>query len=263
MERFIGSPGGVHVGVGGTTRTFAIKHPLRSPLQVLSFNEVRNDTSDANLDWIELHYHADIAATTAATAQNLENWTVSIVTATKADDGTYSAPVDANLFSLPKYKLQPGEYLVVYNRDPGDTILAGGVNIEDVAAGTQVNKGSSHLYVVRDGLTLPSDKKFLLLLRNGNDKVNTHEKLVDYAGNGFFSVSTLAKYNTDIHGRSSHGVFPAIGMTQAKAIPSLLPLPLVPVPGDGKRISQLTVYIVRIPVPITECTKMTGQISGL
>ena len=45
---------------------------------------------------------------------------------------------------LPKYKLQPGEYLVVYNRDPGDTILAGGMNIEDVAAGTQVNKGSSH-----------------------------------------------------------------------------------------------------------------------
>ena len=152
-----------------------------------------------------MHHHADIAATTAATAQNLENWTVSIVTATKADDGTYSAPVDANLFSLPKYKLQPGEYLVVYNRDPGDTILAGGVNIEDVAAGTQVNKGSSHLYVVRDGLNLPSDKKFLLLLRNGNDKVDTHEKLVDYAGNGFFSVSTPAK-NTDIHPFIAWGV---------------------------------------------------------
>ena len=143
---FIGSPGGTHHSrVGGTAKTFA-KAPASFAATGVIINEVRNDTSDANLDWIELHHHADIAATTAATAQNLENWTVSIVTATKADDGTYSAPVDANLFSLPKFKLQPGEYLVVYNRDPGDTILAGGMNIEDIAAGTQVNKGSSHLY---------------------------------------------------------------------------------------------------------------------
>ena len=129
--------------VGGACEKPSRKHPLRSPLQALSLTRFATITSDANLDWIELHHHVDIAATTAATAQNIENWTVSIVTATKdPDDGTYKeAPVDNNLFSLPKYKLQPGEYLVVYNRDPGDTILAGGVNIKDVAAGTQVNKG--------------------------------------------------------------------------------------------------------------------------
>ena len=252
--------------VGATTRTFA-KAPASFAATGVIINEVRNDTSDANLDWIELHHHVDIAATTAATAQNLENWTVSIVTATKADDGTYSAPVDTSQVRLPKYKLQPGEYLVIYNRDPGDTILAGGMNIEDVAAGTQVNKGSSHLYFIADKtdtgdnklvpLNLPSDKKFLLLLRNGTDKVNTHEKLVDYAGNGFFSVSTPTK-NTDIHPFIAWGV-----PGDQEGIGDLIRLLLVRVLGDGPRASKLTVHIIRIPVPITECTKMTGQISGL
>ena len=90
-----------------------------------------------------------------AVAQNIENWTVSIVTATATTDAagvtTYSKPADADLFSLPKYKLQPDTYLVIYNRDPGDTVLAGGVDIMAVAAGTQVNKGASHLYYVADG----------------------------------------------------------------------------------------------------------------
>ena len=48
------------------------------------------------------------------------------------------------------------------------------------------------------GLNLPSDSKFLLILRNGNDKVNTHEKVEDYAGSGFFSVDSVTN-NTDVH----------------------------------------------------------------
>ena len=204
--RYIGSPYAVHVGVGGTVKTFA-KAPASFAATGVIINEVRNDTSEANLDWIELHYHVDVAATTAPVGQNLENWTLSMVTATKNADGTYKDAKDENFAILPKYKLQPGEYLVIYNRDPGDTILAGGMNIEDVAAGRQVNKGSSHLYFIADKTSTVKPKvkpldfpeeKFLLLIRNGNDKVNSHEKLVEYAGNGFFSVSTDAK-NTDIH----------------------------------------------------------------
>ena len=211
---FIGSPSTAHTTVGGGAKTFA-KAPASFAATGVIINEVRNDTSDANLDWIELYHHVDIAATTAATAQNIENWTLSIVTATKNDDGTYKDPTDTSQVRLPKYKLQPGEYLVIYNRDPGDTILAGGMNIEDVAAGTQVNKGSSHLYFIADKtdtgdnklvpLNLPSDKKFLLLLRNGTDKVDKPEKLVDYAGNGFFSVDNDT-HNTDIHPFIAWGV---------------------------------------------------------
>ena len=186
--RFIGSPGSAHITFGGTAgvvKGFGTSPASFSATGVI-INEVRNDPSDANLDWVEL-YHLNDAA--GATPQTLENWTLSIVTANDKD---------TNLFSLPKFKLQPGEYLVVYNRDPGETVLAGGVSVEDVLEGKQVNKGASHLYIVREGLDLPATGKFLLLLRNGNDKVATHEKLVDFAGNGFFERVEANKFNTDV-----------------------------------------------------------------
>ena len=189
---FVGSPGGVHVSFGGQANRYT-KTPATIAGTGVVINEVRNDTSEANLDWVELFNNTDPGAATAVPA-NVENWTLSVVT---------NATTEANIGSLPKYKLAPGEYLVVYNRDPGATVLAGGVNIEDVAAGTQVNKGASHLYVVRSELVLPDTGKFLLILRNGNDKVKTHEKIVDYAGNGFYSSTD--KNDTD--------VWPLIGWT--------------------------------------------------
>ena len=203
--RFIGSPGSVHItlgGAGGIRQGFAINPATIASTGVI-INEVRNDSSDANLDWIELYHFNDEAG---ATPQNLENWTLSIVTGTKKaapDDAMYETSgdknfKDTNLFHLPKYKLQPGEYLVIYNRHPSDTILAGGVNVEDVIAGKQVNKGASHQYIVEEGLDLPSDKKFLLILRNNHEKAGTHEKIVDYAGNGFFKRLETNKFNTDV-----------------------------------------------------------------
>ncbi len=185
---YVGTPGSAHITFGGTAgvvKGFGASPASFSATGVI-INEVRNDPSDANLDWVEL-YHLNDAA--GATPQTLENWTLSIVTANDKD---------TNLFSLPKFKLQPGEYLVVYNRDPGETVLAGGVSVEDVLEGKQVNKGASHLYIVREGLDLPATGKFLLLLRNGNDKVATHEKLVDFAGNGFFERVEANKFNTDV-----------------------------------------------------------------
>ena len=189
----VGSPGGVHVGTGGTVKTFA-KTPSSIAGVGVVINEVRNDTSEANLDWVEFFNNADPTAADA-TPTNIENWTLSMVFGVEDADGNVT-PDEANLFSLPKYKFQPGQYLVVYNRHPGETVLAGGVNIEDVAAGEQVNKGASHMYVVREGLNLPDDLTFTLILRNGNDKVKTHEKIVDYAGNRFLSEVSATK-NTD------------------------------------------------------------------
>ena len=87
---------------------------------------------------------------------------------------------------------------MIYNRHPGDTILAGGQNVEDILAGKQVNKGSSHLYIVREDWSMPSDMKFLLLLRNNHEKAGTHEKIVDYAGNGYFKRVETDKFNTDV-----------------------------------------------------------------
>ena len=203
--RYVGSPGAVHVthgGAGGITAGFGT-NPASFAATGVIINEVRNDPSDANLDWIELYYNNDAAG---ALPQTIENWTVSIVTRTpKAGKAETDAPTatnfdykDEDIFSLPKFKLQPGEYLVIHNRHPGETDVAGGVNIDDVLASKQVNKGSTHLYAVREGWSLPATGKYLILLRSVNDKVGTHEKLVDYAGNGFFRRVEANKFNTDI-----------------------------------------------------------------
>ena len=71
----------------------------------------------------------------------------------------------------------------------------------DVEAGTQVNKGASHAYFVADQtdadhnlvpLNLPSDEKFLLVLRSANDQDNEPDAIKDIAGNGFFSLVEAA-----------------------------------------------------------------------
>ena len=208
--RFVGSPGKTHVLGGGLVAKFD-KAPASISGTGVIINEVRNDTSEANLDWVELFYNTD---DTSATSQNVENWELSIITGKMKADGTYHTSGNANfadtsLAVLPKHKMQPGEYLVVYNRDPGKSVkLAGGINIEKVAAGTQVNKGASHMYVVREGLDLPDDKMFLIILRtrNHNDDVGKPTNVKDYAGNGFFQRIEENKFNTD--------VWPFVGWTK-------------------------------------------------
>ena len=190
--RFIGSPGAVQRSFGGLATTFT-KNPADVAGGRIIINEVRNDTSEANLDWIEL-YNAGSAR------QDLEKFTISVVTATKNDDGTYKDHDDKDLFSFPKYRLGAGEYLVVYNRDPSVTILAGGINIEDIGQNKHVNKGAQHKYYVAEGLDIPNKGagELLIILRNGNDKNSSGDKIEDYAGNGFFPRIEKDKFNTDI-----------------------------------------------------------------
>ena len=185
---FIGSPGSVHVSLGGEATRFT-KAPASISATGVIINEVRNDTSEANLDWIELFYNTE---DTAATSQNVENWELSLVTDNKTDK---------SLAVLPKYKMPPGGYLVVYNRDPGKSVkLAGGVNLKDVIDGTHVNKGASHMYVVASGLDLPNTGQFLILLRtrNHNDDVGKPTNIKDYIGNGFFQRIEANKFDTDV-----------------------------------------------------------------
>ena len=214
---FIGSPGSVHVSEGGVVTTFAKAPGAVPPTMNLGtddapknldagsgviINEVRNDTSSANLDWIELFNNTD-PAPAGVTNTNVGGWELSIVTVDKDDDGNYHTMGDANfhddsLAVLPTYKLAPGEYLVIYNRDPSGTGFAGGVNIDAVADGTNVNRGASHVYTVSADLNLPSDKKFLIILRDGNDKKGTHEKIRDFAGNGYFTRIEDDEFNTEV-----------------------------------------------------------------
>ena len=175
--RFIGSPGSVHVDVGGVM--IYGKSPSRLPATDVIINEIRNDTSAANLDWVELHNtgNRDVV---------LKKWRLDRVDPTTKDNDGERVYHQTTLVEFPDEDfatILAGGYLLIVNWHPADTILAGGVNIADP---DDLPKGATHRYFIADQtdatLDLPSDGKFLLVLRNGNDRTN-HEKIVDIAGN--------------------------------------------------------------------------------
>ena len=166
---FIGTPGEPpHAGQATAA------NPGSIATDGIIINEVRNDTSAANLDWFEIYYNGDPATDNPI---NIDGYELNIVEADLNADGEFKnanaqPKKERTLIDFPKYKLSAGEYFVVYNRHPGDTILAGGVNVMDVEAGEQINKGASHAYFVSSDLNLPNTGKFLLVLRSANDKDN-------------------------------------------------------------------------------------------
>ena len=133
-------------------------------------NEVRNDTSRDNVDWIELK-------NVSSRAVDLEEWELSIVTGLGKDD---------DLVDLPAYEIQRDEILLILNQHPYFTELAEGIDIEEPDEHRRLT-GMTHRYFVSDDLDLPKDKKFLLLLRDEKNKNGSGEAIEDYAGNGFFS----------------------------------------------------------------------------
>ena len=183
---FVGTPGSVHRPPVGTEIDYA-KAPASLPATSVIINEVRNDTDDANLDWIELH-------NTGTADVEIKKWTIDMVIGTdpKKNPRIVEFP-DAGYAKIPA-----GGYLVIYNRDPADTILADGINIAD-PLNERVQKGAQHMYFVDSDLKLNNTGKYLLVLRNGNDKTN-HEKVVDIAGNGFFAVTDKTRVDqTDVY----------------------------------------------------------------
>ena len=163
---YIATPGAKHVG------DVYIK-PLRSkPVNsnTVVINEVRNDTSRANVDWVELK-------NAGARTIDLENWELSIVTDVGKDD---------DLVTLPSHTLGRGEILLILNAHPYHTDLAQGVNIGEPEEHRRPT-GLTHKYFVAKGLDLPNDKKFILLLRSRYDQNRKDAAIEDYAGNGFFT----------------------------------------------------------------------------
>lgn len=144
--------------------------PEPVPSDSVTINEVRNDTSRANVDWIELK---NVGTRTV----DLDDWELSIVTGLKEDK---------DLVDLPAYSLARGEIILLLNKEPELTDLAQGINIAD-AGRDEPRGGLTHKYFVAKTLNLPADKKFILLLRSENDKNEKDEAIEDYAGNGFFS----------------------------------------------------------------------------
>ena len=133
-------------------------------------NEVRNDTSRHNVDWIELK---NVSSRTV----NLEEWELSIVTGVDADE---------DLVKLPAYEIPKGEILLILNQHPYFTDLAEGIDIQEPEEHRRLT-GATHKYFISEALDLPNHKKFVLLLRSEADQNGIDAAIEDYAGNGFFS----------------------------------------------------------------------------
>ena len=182
---FIGTPGAVQQDDGG--QVVSTKAPASLPATSVIINEIYNSF---DLQWIELHNTGD-------TEVNIKNWEM---------EAAY--PFTANLqrvFAIPDKdtKIPAGGFLVITNKDPADSILAGGVDLYDTN-NDKFPAGANHLYIVIEpGSETAGDNEqpngskanqwmllegFMLVLRNGNDK-NNHEKIVDIAGNLFVKVA--------------------------------------------------------------------------
>ncbi len=148
------------------------------PANSLVINEVRN-AEGSDLDWIEIKNISDPSEDDSEV--QLKDWELNVYAGGKkngAPDG------EKTLVVFPEYELGAQEILLIVNRDPGETELAGGVNLDILldANADQLQKGAQHLYIISDALDLPDGGDFLLLLRNALDKDNTHEAIQDAAG---------------------------------------------------------------------------------
>ena len=147
--------------------------PLRAKpvnANTVVINEVRNDASRTNVDWVELK---NVSTRTI----ELEDWELSIVTGLDEDN---------ELVTFPKHSLGRGEILVILNEHPYHSDLAEGINIEEPEEHRRFT-GLTHKYMVAAGLYLPNNKKFVLLLRSKHDQNGKDAAIEDYAGNGFFT----------------------------------------------------------------------------
>ena len=179
----IGTPGtehvtGIHVG---RLQQSAVNS------NIIVINEVRNDTSRANVDWVELK-------NISSGMQQIEDWELSIVRID--EDGEL---VDNDLVDLPEYEIASGEILLLVNEDPWFTPITAGDNAMDVDKRERLGAVS---YVIDSRLDLPNTGRFMLLLRNNTDKNGRDENIQDYAGNGFFE---------DFSNRISTQFWPRIG----------------------------------------------------
>ena len=156
------------------------------PRSPIVFNELGNGSGDAN-DWLELR-------NVTGAAVSLKDWELSIVQDGKKED--------TSLIVFPDVSVPANGLLLITNSDPTaeGNVLAGGDNL---ATADVEKKGSTHLYLINAGLSLPDDGKFLLILRNAKEKLGMNAAFVDVAGGGGSDTDAFVrdqegKYDTHV-----------------------------------------------------------------
>ena len=152
------------------------------PRTPIVFNELGNGSGDTN-DWLELRNVTDASV-------SLKDWELSIVADAKQED--------TSLVVFPDVSLPANGLLLLTNMPSDKTPLAGG---DDVAAAgsDKRRKGLQHLSLVDDGLSLPDDGKFLLILRNSKEKRGLNEAFVDVAGGGGSGTDAFIREQTGLY----------------------------------------------------------------
>ena len=166
-QEYIATPGSEHFTPVPPTPTVV-------PVNIV-FNEIRNDTSEDDLDWIELYNNSSVDV-------DIGDYEISIVTAhDKDDDLIQLQDKDDDGVDI---KLGAGEYLLIVNRDPEDSIIANGKDITINASNRLNLQGAEHLYYFpKLEWQLPNTgDDFLLILRNKKDKNKSHEAIQDIVG---------------------------------------------------------------------------------
>ncbi|MXY99157.1 lamin tail domain-containing protein, partial [Candidatus Poribacteria bacterium] len=191
-----------HVGTpGAAERTGPRTFGASGVALTVIFNEVANFGSGGNYEWIELRVKSG--------TPNFEKWRVHIVTG--ADDRAAGTdPTQEELFTIPKLDTSRfDDILLITKQDPaGDPNhpLAAGYNVEmnDVDQNSGIDPNIRYYVADNPGdigsawtKDLPDDGKFVLILRNGNDKAN-HEKIQDIAGYHPNLKKTTDTFNSDL-----------------------------------------------------------------
>ena len=171
-SEYIATPGSEHF-------TPKPPDPTVVPVNVV-FNEIRNDTSEDDLDWIELYNNSSVDVDIGA-------YEIGIVTATGTTSDTAK---EEDLVQLKDkdddgvdIKLKAGEYLLIVNRDPEDSIIADGKDITINETNRLNLQGASHLYYFPNKTwALPNSGEFLLVLRTAQDKNGGPDAIADIVG---------------------------------------------------------------------------------
>ena len=152
------------------------------PRSPIVFNELGNGSGDAN-DWLEFR-------NVTGSAVSLKEWELSVVQDGKKED--------TSLIVFPDVSVPANALLLITHSDPtaAGNVLAGG---DDVSTADVEQKGSPHRYLVAEGLSLPDDGKFLLILRKAKEKLGLDEAFVDVAGGGGSGTDAFVREQTGLY----------------------------------------------------------------
>ena len=154
------------------------------PRTPIVFNELGNGSGDTN-DWLELRNVTDASV-------SLKDWELSVVADAKQED--------TSLVVFPDVSVPANGLLLLTNMPSDKTPLAGGDDITPPAGSSdKKRKGLTHLSLVDDGLSLPDDGKFLLILRNAKEKRGLNEAFVDVAGGGGSGTDAFIREQTGLY----------------------------------------------------------------